>query len=298
LGTTLGSRKYSELHYSRIIPEVQVYSGTWTPPKGVLGQLVTEARSRAAELRRSPAAQLAEGEAPAPGFPRPPMAGALRRESVAVIAEVKRRSPSKGLINEGLSAGKQTQAYVHGGAAAVSVLTEPSHFGGSISDLSEASAAAVVPLLRKDFIVDPVQLTEARGAGASAVLLIARALAPAELATLAAAARSVGLEFLVEVRSEEELDRALALGARMIGVNNRDLETLVVDPTVCDRLIPLIPRECIAVAESGIRDVSHVGRAASVGADAVLVGSSISAASDPAGAVRALTGVRRIARGS
>jgi indole-3-glycerol phosphate synthase len=147
--------------------------------------------------------------------------------------------------------------------------------------------------LRKDFVLDRTQLWEARAAGASAVLLIARALEPALLDELTAEAIALGLEPFVEVRSEQELARALATGAPAIGVNQRDLETLAIDPEVAERLLPLVPRARVAVSESGVRDRGGVERAAANGADAVLVGSALSAAADPAAAVRALTGVAR-----
>jgi indole-3-glycerol phosphate synthase len=184
-------------------------------------------------------------------------------------------------------------AYAAGGAAAISVLTEPQHFGGSLTDLADARAAVSIPLLRKDFVLDRTQLWEARAAGASAVLLIARALEPALLDELTAEAIALGLEPFVEVRSEQELARALATGAPAIGVNQRDLETLAIDPEVAERLLPLVPRARVAVSESGVRDRGGVERAAANGADAVLVGSALSAAADPAAAVRALTGVAR-----
>ncbi len=216
---------------------------------------------------------------------------------VSVIAEVKRRSPSMGSINASLTAAAQASAYAAGGAAAVSVLTEPVHFGGSLDDLRDARAAAGVPLLRKDFHVDELQLLEARAAGASAALLIARAVPPDTLHRLVAFALSMDLEPLVEVRSTVELERAVAAGARVIGVNNRDLETLQIEPDVGDTIVRLVPTECVAIAESGVRGVEDVERAARAGADAVLVGSSVSASADPAAAVKGLTGVPRSGRG-
>ena len=225
------------------------------------------------------------------------LAAALRSGPVSVIAEVKRRSPSKGTINEALTSATQVAAYARGGAAAISILTEPRHFGGSGKDLQEARASVSIPLLRKDFHIDILQLVEARGLGASAVLLIARALSPFQLLLLLTGARDLGLETLVEVRSEAELELAVAYGAAIIGVNSRDLETLVIDPRMHERLIPAIPADRIAVAESGIATAADAELVAAVGADAVLVGSAISAASDPAGAVRALTGVTRRSRG-
>lgn len=224
-------------------------------------------------------------------------AAALRRADVAVIAEVKRRSPSRGDIAPDLSAALQATRYSAGGAAALSILTEPDRFGGDVADLDAARAAVAVPLLKKDFNVDPIQLIEAAAHGASAVLLIARALPPATLASLARDARALGLEPLVEVRDEAELEAALQAEAVLVGVNNRNLETLVIDPATGDRMLPLIPAHCIAIWESGVQAPDDVRRAAAVGADAVLVGSSVSAAADPAAAVRALTGVPRDARG-
>jgi indole-3-glycerol phosphate synthase len=217
---------------------------------------------------------------------------------VAVIAELKRSSPSKGAINTGLDAGGQAAAYAAGGAAALSVLTEPTRFGGRPEDVTAALTATArrVPVLRKDFLVDPLQLVEARALGASAALLIARALPPAELRAMEQAARDLGLETLVEVRDERELDAALAADARVIGVNNRDLESLVIDLATGERLVPRIPADCVAVFESGVNGPVEVDRAARAGADAVLVGSSVSAAADPAAAVGRLAAVPRVGR--
>lgn len=269
---------------------------TWSPPTGVLGRIVAESMARVAELRADPATGRAlERELPA-ARPAPSFRDALLGEHVAVIAEVKRRSPSKGEINNGLAAADQARAYVAGGAAAISVLTEPAHFAGSLDDLRDVCAAVDVPVLRKDFLVDELQLLEARAAGAAAALLIARALSPALLARLFGFAREVGLDTLVEVRSQFELDRALDIGAPVIGVNERDLETLEMEPEVRERLIPRIPRSVAAVAESGIRTAEDVERAALLGADAVLVGSSLSASAAPEAAVRALAQVRRRGR--
>jgi indole-3-glycerol phosphate synthase len=196
-----------------------------------------------------------------------------------------------------MSASAQATAYVNGGAAALSVLTEPSEFGGSAADLLEVAAAVQLPLLKKDFHVSPVQLIEARALGASAVLLIARALEPDALRDLAEYAQELGLEVLIEVRDVEELGRALEVQSAVIGVNNRNLETLIIDPDTSARLIPRIPTGRLAVAESGLSARVDVERAAQVGADAVLIGSAVSAAADPESALRALTGVQKVARG-
>jgi indole-3-glycerol phosphate synthase len=269
---------------------------TWSPPTGVLGRIVAEAMARAAELRAQPAAVSTQERRLADAPAAPPFRDSLLREHVSVIAEVKRRSPSKGEINQSLSAVEQARSYAAGGAAAISVLTEPAHFGGSLNDLHEASRAVDIPILRKDFLVDELQLMEARAVGASAVLLIARAISPAVLARLFGFARELGLETLVEVRCESELEHALEIGAGVIGVNERDLETLEMEPEVRERLIPRIPPSVVAVAESGINCAEDVERAAQLGADAVLVGSSLSAAAAPESAVRALTTVRRRSR--
>ena len=222
---------------------------------------------------------------------------ALASGTVAVIAEVKRRSPSKGSINEAIVAPERARAYVRGGARAISVLTEPSRFGGSLDDLAAVAAAIEAPLLRKDFITAEVQLLEARAAGASAVLLIARGLAPAHLVELAAQSSAMGLDILVEVRDEVELALALGVPDAVIGVNTRDLESLIVDPHVAARLIPSVPEGRVLVHESGISSRADVERAAALGANAVLVGSAVSAAVDGDAAVRALTGVARRPRG-
>jgi indole-3-glycerol phosphate synthase len=262
---------------------------------GVLGELVEAAGRRADALgpRLAELERRACDAGPVPGF-----AAALRGATVTVIAEVKRRSPSKGDIAPGLSAAEQAAAYAAGGAAALSILTEPVRFGGTDADLRAARLATRVPLLKKDFHVAPAQVFEARALGASALLLIARAVPPRVLRELAALAHQVGLETLVEIRDERELDAALDAGASVVGVNNRNLETLAIDLATGEALVPRIPADRPAVFESGVLGAAEVERAARAGADAVLVGSSVSAAGDPAAAVRALTGVARtVARG-
>ena len=266
----------------------------WTAPEGPLGRLTALAGVRAAtargnrrELERQLVGILAA----------PSLRAALSGPHVAVIAELKRRSPSKGVLDASLDAGARAVDYARGGAAALSVVTEPSEFGGSLDDLAAARRAVAVPLLRKDFIVDEVQLLEARVAGASAVLLIARALSPDRFLALANAARAMGLDVLLEVRDETELNRALGVPDAVIGVNNRNLETLKIDDSVSARLLRLIPPARIAVYESGISDAEGVRRAGELGADAVLVGSALSVAASGADAVRALTGMPRSARG-
>ena len=265
---------------------------SWAPPTGTLGALTAEAHERASRL----AGTLEDLRDAARDLPlAPSFATALRGDTIKVISEIKRSSPSKGEIAPGLDAVAQARLYAAGGAAAISVLTEPSKFGGSLSDLRAVADAVRTPALRKDFIVHPVQLWEARVNGASAALLIARALSPAELERLMDTAREARIETLVEVRNEEELERALAVGAPVIGVNNRNLETLVIDLATAPRVIAQMPAHIIAVAESGMQSPGDVAASASAGADAILVGSAISAAADPTSAVRALTSIPRVA---
>lgn len=259
----------------------------------MLGRIIHETSRRVATAR----AQRSDLERRARTVDQhPDFLTALRGQQVKVIAEVKRRSPSRGEINAELDPAARARAYEKGGAAAISVLTEPIHFSGSESDLMAVRGAVAVPLLRKDFIIDELQVIEARAWGASAVLLIARALPEHELVALARAAREWRLEPLIEVRREDELDAAIRAEARAIGVNSRDLETLEVDASVIDLLLPRIPAELVGVAESGMRTVADIERAAEAGADAVLIGSSLSSATDPAAAVRGLAGVPRRGR--
>ena len=221
---------------------------------------------------------------------------ALAGGCVAVVAEVKRRSPSEGDLRGDLDPGDRARAYVSGGARAVSVLTDEAFFGGAVADLTAVAAAVRVPVLRKDFIVDELQVLEARAVGASAVLLIVGALDTGRLRDLAAAARGLGLETLVEAHTEAELEQALGVDASVVGVNSRDLDTFAVDLAVAERLLALVPAGVLVVAESGVRSVADVERLARAGADAVLVGSALSRAADPAAAVRGLARVPRRSR--
>jgi indole-3-glycerol phosphate synthase len=266
----------------------------WFAATGPLGDLTAQSRVRARESQLG----RAELEAIVAGMPlAADFAAALRGPMVRVVAELKRSSPSKGMLDGSLDAAARTALYVEGGAAALSILTEPSRFGGSLADLRDAQAAVEVPLLRKDFITDVVQLLEARAYGASAALLIARALSPAELATLAAAAVEIGLTPLIEVRDELELERALRVPEAVIGVNNRDLETLIIHPDTGARIIPQVPADRIAIFESGITGPEGVQGAAEAGADAVLIGSVLSTAASPLELLRVLASVPRQPRG-
>ena len=206
----------------------------------------------------------------------------------AVIAEVKRRSPSKGDLRAGLDPARLAADYQRGGARALSVLTDAEWFGGSADDLRLARTAAALPVLRKDFTVDPRDVIDAGLMGADCVLLIAAALDGAELADLSGLARDIGLDCLVEVHDEAELERALACGASLVGVNQRDLYTFEVDQARAVRVAAAIPDGVVRVAESGIRDRDDVAALADAGYHAVLVGESLVTSADPEAAVRGL----------
>lgn len=230
-------------------------------------------------------AALADVEAP-----RDPMSR-FRETSSSVIAEVKRRSPSKGALADIPDPATLASAYERGGAAAISVLTEQRRFGGSLDDLRAVRAAVDTPLLRKDFVVDPYQVLEARAAGADLVLLIVAALEDDLLRRLYDDARELGMSVLVEVHDEAETERAVALGAELVGVNARNLKTLEIDPDAFARLAPMIPDDRVKVAESGIFSAADVQRYVDLGARVVLVGEALVKDGDPESAVRAMTGL-------
>ena len=238
-----------------------------------------------------------EREAAAAVEPRP-FAAALRgkEDTVGIIAEVKRRSPTVGVIREDLDPVRHARAYARGGAVAISVLTEERHFGGSLADLTQVAREVPLPVLRKDFIVHELQILEARAAGASAVLLIVKILEQFSLRRLARAARDHGLGVLIEVHTEAELDQALAAEPTAVGVNSRDLSTFAVNLDVAERLLARVPAGMPAVAESGIESRADIERLAAAGADLVLVGTSVARTDDPAAAVQALSGIARRAR--
>jgi indole-3-glycerol phosphate synthase len=213
--------------------------------------------------------------------------------AVAVIAEVKRRSPSKGDLAVDLDAASLAAAYERGGASCLSVLTDVDFFGGSAGDLAAARAATMLPTLRKDFTVAASDVCDARVMGADAVLLIAAALDDAELADFHALAVELGLDALVEVHDEGELERAVAVGADLVGVNQRDLVTFEVDTARALRLAPLVPAGAVAVAESGIDGPAAAAELAAAGYHAVLVGESLVRSSDPATTVASLRTARR-----
>lgn len=219
--------------------------------------------------------------------------GALRRETVALIAEVKKASPSKGVLIEDFDAVRLATTYAENGAAALSVLTDNKFFQGHLDDLSAVRAVMELPVLRKDFILDTYQLYEARAAGADAVLLIAMALDDALLADLQALIYELGMAALVEVHHETELERALRLGSRLIGVNNRDLRTFHEDITITQRLARLVPPDVMLVAESAVRTESDVRLMGEWGAHAVLVGEGLLKSADIGEQVRRFSGQMR-----
>jgi indole-3-glycerol phosphate synthase len=212
-----------------------------------------------------------------------------------VIAEVKRRSPSAGIIRDDLDPVECAVRYSDHGAAAISVLTDGPFFGGSVQDLQAVASSAPIPVLLKDFILDEVQILEARAAGAAAVLLIVRAL-ETRLNSLLGYVRELRLAALVEVHTRAELGSALDAGATVIGVNSRDLDTFAIDTQSALRIVSEVPSDCIAVAESGMCRQADVARAAVAGADAVLIGTALSAAASPGDLLAELTRVPRHAR--
>jgi indole-3-glycerol phosphate synthase len=251
----------------------------------VAGVRVDLERRRSETPERDVRAALAEVSAPRDPMPH------FRATGSSVIAEVKRRSPSKGALADIPDPARLAAAYEKGGAAAISVLTEERRFGGSLDDLRAVRAAVDVPVLRKDFIVDGYQLLEARAAGADLALLIVAALDDDELRRLHDEARDLGLTVLVEVHDEAETERAVALGAELVGINARNLRTLDVDPGAFARLAPLVPDDRVLVAESGISGPADVQAYVAEGARVVLVGEALVKDGDPTAAVAAMTGV-------
>jgi indole-3-glycerol phosphate synthase len=219
-----------------------------------------------------------------------PFQEALSRPGTSLIAEHKRRSPSAGLIREGATVTEMVQAYERGGAAAVSILTEEHHFGGSLEDLYEARRATQLPILRKDFCVDLYQLYEAKVAGADAILLVVGSLRKDDLERLHAEAQALDLDAIVEVHDEPELECALELDVDVIGINNRNLEDFTVDIQTTVDLLAAIPTGKTVVSESGIRSRFEIEELERVGVDAVLIGETVMRAPDPEEAVRELTG--------
>lgn len=245
----------------------------------------------AAARQATPAAKLEERAAVAP--PVRDFAAALRRNSLNLIAELKKASPSQGLLRRGYNPAALAPALEAAGAAAFSVLTEPEFFQGTVEDLQVVRNLTALPVLRKDFLFDPYQLYEARAAGADAVLLIATILGATELRQLITLGKQLGMAALVEVHTADELHRALEAGAEILGVNNRDLRTFSVSLETSERLIESVPDACLAVSESGLRSHAELARLRAAGFDAFLVGEFLMQAADPAQALRQLLAAER-----
>lgn len=253
----------------------------------ILDDILLKTRETVARRRRDePVSRLLA----APAFSRPTrsLADALRGPELAFIAESKRRSPSKGLLRDPYDAAANAQSYTAGGAAALSILTEPDFFGGAPEHLTAARAVTDLPILRKDFVVDEYQLAEARAWGADAVLLIAAALDPSLLRHLQQAAQDLGLDVLLEVHEAAELDGIDWTLARVVGVNNRDLTTFEVDVARAPRVFAHLPGEVVRVAESGLRAATTLATLRRQGTDAVLIGETFMRAPDPGAALSTL----------
>lgn len=254
----------------------------------IIDNKVIEVEATKQNLSFNTVRDLAESAPPAKDF-----ISAMHKETVALIAEVKKASPSKGVLIENFDPLALAEIYAENGASAISVLTDENFFQGKLSYLKEISEAVDIPTLRKDFIIDPYQVYEARMAGASAVLLIVAALEDSQLADLQHLIQELGMSALVEVHNEEELERAMAIEAPLIGVNNRDLKTFDVDLNTTERIAKLVPNTVTLVAESGLKsavDIAHMG---SIGAHAVLIGEGIVKADNIAQAVREYSSQRR-----
>ena len=274
-------------------------NGTVAPSHGSAPDLlrtIVAATRRITEVRRKRepigALELRAASASPAGWRFETVLGAADR--VNVIAECKRRSPSKGVLAAAYNPVAIAQQYERGGAAAISVLTEPTFFDGALEHLAAVRAHVSLPLLRKDFIVDEYQLFEARANGADAVLLIVAALEQADLVALQAKAWQLGLATLVEVHDEQQLSRAVDSGARVIGVNNRNLRTLTVDVVASDRLAARMPRGVIAVSESGLKSRAQLDRLAAAGYRAFLIGERFMTDTDPAAAIEELVRGRTV----
>ncbi len=254
----------------------------------VLEEIVASTRRRIGPLiqNRIDLRAAALSTDPALGF-----ADALAAPGFQIIAEIKRKSPSAGVLTETLVPEEQAVVYVDGGAAAISVLTEPEFFAGSVADLQAVREAVDIPLLRKDFVVDSAQIYETKVLGADAVLLIVAILTDNELARLYDAALSVGLDVLVETHTEHEVERALEIGPQIVGVNNRDLATFVTDLGTAERIAPRVVGRAITVGESGVSSVDGARRMRTAGFDAILVGEALVRADDPAALIAELRAV-------
>lgn len=260
----------------------------------ILDRIVATKRDEVRNLagREAELEALAASAAP----PRDVLGAWGQSPSISVIAEVKRRSPGAGAINTGLSPTSLARDYAAGGASAVSVLTDQTYFQGSLEDLVELKREVQIPLLRKDFVIDELQVYEARAAGADLVLLIVRILPQSLLSSLHRLVEELGMVALVEAHDEEELGRAIEVGSRLIGINNRDLNTFQTDLVVTERLSRHVPEDVLLVAESGIKCVEDVERVAAAGADAVLVGEALVRSPAPQQTVASFAAVQKQGR--
>ena len=254
---------------------------------GALDPILRRSRERLLELPSELELERAAARAP---VPRSLMAE-LADLGFGVIAEMKRRSPSAGSLRPDLDVAATAEMFEAAGAVAISVLTEPDSFGGSIEDLRLARQRSRLPILRKDFVIHPLQVVEARAAGADLVLLIVRALPAATLAECLATADELGMDALVEVHDRSDLQLAVAAGARLIGINNRDLDRLTTDLAVTEQLAPLVPEDRLVISESGISTPADASRVRAAGANAILVGEALMRGPDPAMAIRQLVGI-------
>lgn len=259
----------------------------------VLDKILAHKAAEVAQAQRARPLEAVKEAAQAASAPRD-FVGALRRDTVALIAEVKKASPSKGLLTVDFDALAIGRLYAENGAAAISVLTDERFFQGHLAYMQQVREAVSVPVLRKDFTIDPYQVYEGRAAGADAMLLIVAALTDAQLMALHSLILSLGMSALVEVHHEEELERALKLSPALIGVNNRDLKSFHVDIETTARLAKHVPEGVILVAESGLANGADVHAAGQMGAQAVLVGEALIKAEDRAAAVREFAGQRRV----
>jgi indole-3-glycerol phosphate synthase len=252
----------------------------------MLNEILAAARDRAATAAAGSAAfRVAAADADPPRD----FLAALTGPGLGIVAEIKRRSPSRGALAPSLDPARKAESYVAGGAVAVSVLTEPHSFDGSLDDLVAVRRAVEVPVLRKDFLLDEAQVWEARAAGADAVLVIAAAVDDGLLVALMRASADAGIAALVEVHDARELERAMAVGARLIGVNNRNLMTFVTDLGIAEGLAPVLSgSNIVTIAESGVSDPRGAARMAAAGYDAILVGEAVVTADDPVGLIRSL----------
>lgn len=268
-------------------------STTITNVESFLTRIVSHKRDELARAQKklalSTLQQMAQTQAPPRDFRQALMSG----KNLAIIAEMKKSSPSAGVLREDFNPAVLAKTYTANGAAALSILTDEKFFGGNLENLQKAQAVCALPILRKDFILTPYQIWEARAFGADAILLIVAMLDRSRLFELLLAVAETGMQALVEVHNETEIDKALLAGANLIGINNRDLRTFEVRLETTERLIKLIPSSCMRVAESGIKSRRDVERMAACGVDAILVGSHLMRQADPGQALVELTGVPR-----